>query len=74
MAFVYPNLEKKLSDYGLDYRDLAHIIGVSELGTYRRMRGDTEWKLREVTTICKQLNCKNASQLFERLPHNKSKN
>lgn len=73
MAFVYPNLEKKLSERGLDYRDLARVIDVSELGTYRRMRGDTEWKLPEVMKICKFLCCKNASQLFERLPHNKTK-
>jgi predicted transcriptional regulator len=65
-------LEKKLSELGLDYRDLAHVIGVSELGTYRRMRGDTDWKLPEVIKICEWLNYLNASQLFERLPHNKT--
>lgn len=73
MAFVYPNLEKKLSERGLDYRDLAHEIKVSELGTYRRMRGETSWKLSEVWRTCEWLEENDALSLFQRLPHNITK-
>lgn len=47
MRVAYPNLNSEMSKRGLDYKDIADILGINEYAAYRRLRGIVGWKLQE---------------------------
>ena len=51
MKTVFPNIESELKSRGMDYRQLAKEIGISDLAMYRRMAGITRWTLPEAIKI-----------------------
>ena len=64
MLFVYPNLVAIMQERGLDYKDLADILGISEHASYRRLRGLTGWKLHETIHLCEFFNVSDTAWLF----------
>lgn len=66
MHFVYPNIVSEMEKRGLDYRDLAVILNISEHAAYRRMRGFAGWKLYETIKLCQYFGINNTAWLFER--------
>ena len=65
MHFVYPNIVSEMEKRGLDYRDLADILGISEHAAYRRMRGFAGWKLHETIRLCQYFDISDTAWLFE---------
>lgn len=65
MRFVYPNIVSELEKRGLDYRDLAGILDISEHAAYRRMRGFAGWKLHETIHLCQYFDISDTAWLFE---------
>ena len=51
---------------GLDYKDLADILGISKYAAYRRLRGFAGWKLHETVQLCKVFDISDAAWLFNR--------
>lgn len=66
LHFVYPNIVSEMEKRGLDYRDLADILGISEHAAYRRMRGFAGWKLHETIHLCRYFEINDTAWLFER--------
>lgn len=66
MESLYPNLDSELSRRNLNYRDLAPVVGVSEMQMYRRLRGQTNWRLDEAVKVCLFLDSPDVSSLFAR--------
>jgi hypothetical protein len=48
---VFPNIEAELKARDMSYRQLAPVIGISELAAYRRMVGITKWTLPEAIKL-----------------------
>lgn len=67
MSSVYPNLEKEIQDRHMSYSRLAKMIGLSKYAMYRRISGQTDFKVTEAVLICQILNNLDAEQLFLRL-------
>ena len=65
MNFVYPNLVSTMKERGLDYRDLASVLGISEYAAYRRLRGFSEWKLPEAVHLCQYFGISDVALLFQ---------
>lgn len=65
MRFIYPNVVSEMGKRGLDYRDLAEILGISEHAAYRRLRGFAGWKLHETIRLCRYFEIPDAAWLFE---------
>ena len=65
MRFIYPNVVSEMGKRGLDYRDLAEILGISEHAAYRRLRGFAGWKLHETIRLCQYFDIQDAAWLFE---------
>ena len=61
---VFPNIEAELQARDMNYRELAPIIGVSELAAYRRMAGITKWSLPEAIKLCWFFNGADINHLF----------
>lgn len=53
MVFAYPNLVSLMNKNGLDYTDIADILGISKYAAYRRLRGLAGWRLQETIALCK---------------------
>lgn len=67
MTIIYPNLASELKARNLSFVKLAKIIGMAKTTMYRRLCGESEWKLHEVLTICGALNLYDIHYLFLRL-------
>lgn len=67
MESVFPNIEGELAKRNMHYRDLARVAGISDLQMYRRMRGQTGWKMREILMICDFFQTNNMPKLFQRV-------
>lgn len=67
MNSVYPNLEKEIQKRHLSYARLAKMIGLSKYAMYRRISGQTDFKITEAVCICQILGDLDADQLFLRL-------
>ena len=67
MQTVYPNLDQEIRSKGLNYSRLAKGVGLSKTAIYRRVSGQTDFKLTEVTRICQFLENLDATWLFLRL-------
>jgi plasmid maintenance system antidote protein VapI len=50
---------------GLDYQDLAEILGISKYAAYRRLRGHAGWKLHETIRLCQYFNVSDTAWLFD---------
>ena len=61
---VFPNIEAELKARDMNYRELAPVIGVSELAAYRRMAGITKWSLPEAIKLSWFFNGADITQLF----------
>ena len=70
MKTLYPNLASELQAQNFTYAKFARQIGMPKTTMYRRMNGETEWKLHEVVTICGALNNYDVHYLFLRLDNN----
>lgn len=67
MRFVYPNLIREMISRDITPATIALVIEVSTSAVYRRLRGETDWKLPEVIRLCQFFDNSNASELFLRL-------
>lgn len=67
MTNIYPNLASELKAHNLTFPKLAKMIGMAKTTLYRRLSGESEWKLHEVLTICGALNLYDIHYLFLRL-------
>lgn len=65
MLFVYPNLVSLMRKSGLDYQDIADILGISKYAAYRRLRGLAGWKLQETIALCKYFDISDTVWLFK---------
>ena len=70
MNSVYPNLEKEMQQRHMSCARLAKMIGLSKYAMYRRISGQTDFKLTETVSICQILDNLDAEQLFLRLHTN----
>ena len=66
MRFIFPNIERELAKRDMNYRELARIIGISDLAMYRRMVGITKWTLHEAIRISWFFNGVDIIHLFEK--------
>ena len=66
MRFIFPNIESELAKRDMNYRELARIIGISDLAMYRRMVGITKWTLHEAIRISWFFNGVDVNHLFEK--------
>lgn len=67
MRFIYPNLIREMMSRNITAATIAPVIEVSTSAVYRRLRGETDWKLPEVIRLCQFFDNSNASELFLRL-------
>lgn len=67
MRFIYPNLIREMMSRNITAATIASVIEVSTSAVYRRLRGETDWKLPEVIRLCQFFDNSNASELFLRL-------
>ena len=65
MHFIYPNLVFEMNKRGVDYKDIAGILGISEHAAYRRMRGLAGWKLCETICLCRYFGINDTAWLFK---------
>ena len=70
MKTVYPNLDVEIQKRDISYPKLAKLAGLSKYAMYRRITGQTDFKVTEVVCICQVLENLDASQLFLRLNTN----
>ena len=66
MKFLFPNIESELAKRDMNYRELARVIGLSDLAMYRRMVGITKWTLHEAIKISWFFNGVDINHLFEK--------
>ena len=64
MNSVYPNLEKEMQLRHLSYARLAKMIGLSKYAMYRRISGQTDFRLAEAVSVCQILDIWDAERLF----------
>lgn len=67
MKSVYPNLDSLMEERGIDYLDLARETGIGDTTMYRRMKGTSDLKLKEVLEICKYFDNFNTEWMFMRI-------
>jgi plasmid maintenance system antidote protein VapI len=65
LRFVYPNIASEMEKRGLDYRDLADVLGISEHAAYRRLRGLSDWKLNEIVNLGQFFEVSDTAWLFK---------
>ena len=70
MTNIYPNLANKLSQTSVSVSELADYLGINLRSMYRRLSGETEFKVIEVIKICQYFDEYNAVELFVRLDSN----
>ena len=66
MESIFPNLDSELARRKMHYRELAPVAGVSEMQMYRRMKGQTNWRLNEAVKVCLFLENPDVNNLFAR--------
>ena len=66
MDSFFPNIDSELEKRNMNYRDLARVIGISDLAMYRRMAGITKWTLHEAIKITWFFNGVDIYRLFEK--------
>ena len=66
MESIFPNIDSELNKRNMHYRDLARIAEISDLQMYRRLRGQTNWRLVEVMKICRFFEYYDIDTLFAR--------
>lgn len=64
---IYPNLTLKMKVNKVSAETLAAKLGMKKSALYRRLRGETEWRLSEVVEICEFFDNYDAGELFLRL-------
>ena len=64
MKTVFPNIADELEKRDMTYRQLAQVIGISNLAMYRRMVGLTKWSLHEAIRISWFFNGVDINYLF----------
>lgn len=72
MTNIYPNLTNKMAQTRTSVSDLADYLGINLRSMYRRLSGETEFKVIEVINICQYFNEYNAVELFVRLDTNRT--
>lgn len=70
MKTAYPNLAAEMARRNMDTTELARFLEVSYNTAYKRLRGDTTWKLSEVSALCALLGEPDVNILFLRLDTN----
>ena len=66
MYSLYPNLGAAMEARGLSTRNLAEIIGRSEVIVHLKLIGLREWSLSEAVAICRYLQYPDLKKLFLR--------
>lgn len=72
MTNIYPNLTDKMTQTSTSASDLADYLGINLRSMYRRLSGETEFKVTEVIKICQWFDTYNAVELFVRLDSNRT--
>lgn len=52
-------LKKKIDESGYKIKFIAEKLGISYYGFLRKVNNDSEFKIKEVQTLCKLLNIRN---------------
>lgn len=48
----YPNLHAEMAKYGITQKELANMLGITEVSAYRKFNGKNDWTIKEVDKIC----------------------
>ena len=64
MEVKYPNLLAEMARRGEGQKALAKLLGMSLSSISRRLRGEVDWNIGEIKTICKHFGM-DYNQLFE---------
>lgn len=72
MTNIYPNLADKMLETDTNVADLAAYLKINLRSMYRRLSGQTEFKVIEVIKICQYFNVYNVVELFVRLDTNRT--
>ena len=70
MTNIYPNLADKMLETDTNVSDLADYLKINLRSMYRRLSGQTEFKVIEVIKICQYFNVYNVVELFVRFENN----
>lgn len=70
MIPTYPNLAVKMAERGITVSDLAKLLNLPYIATYRRVHGKTEWKVAEAAKLCDIFDCFDIQFLLLRLDSN----
>lgn len=57
-------LEAAIVRAGFTKREVAKMLGLSEMGLYKKIHNITEFKASEITTLVTNLNIKNVGAIF----------
>lgn len=57
-------LETEIRRAGLTKREIASILGLSEMGLYKKMKNITEFKASEISKLCEVLSIENKDAIF----------
>ena len=71
MITVYPVLRQYMAEYGVTQKELAAVVGITQIEFCLKLWGIKRWKLTEVVKICGFFRYPNAEHLFVR-KHSKS--
>ena len=70
MTTIYPNLTDKMAQASMTVSDMANYLGINPRSMYRRLSGETEFKVIEVVKVCQFFNEYNVVELFVRFDNN----
>lgn len=66
MITVYPVLSQRMKEHGMSAKELAAIVGVSQVSIYLKIWGIKRWTLTDVVKICGFFRSPEAEHLFVR--------
>lgn len=66
MITVYPVLSQRMKEHGMSAKELAAIVGVSQVAIYLKIWGIKRWTLTDVVKICGFFRSPDAEHLFVR--------
>ena len=72
MTNIYPNLAEKMLKTDTSVSELADYLEINLRSMYRRLSGETEFKVIEVIKICQYFNEFDVVELFVRLDTNRT--
>lgn len=72
MTNIYPNLADKMLATDTSVSDLADYLKINLRSMYRRLSGQTEFKVIEVIKICQYFDVYNVVELFVRFENNRT--